>query len=175
MFHGPLAGTIPAANADFIVTGSPGTRSGIWVSAGDVDGDGVSDTLVGAPQFTNGAPGYVAVFSGSAEPSELTLTLRPKNPPIQIPPAGGTFQYQLRLANEGDVTRTLDVWVVLTGPNTNRQLTRFPVTLAPGAKILRNFTQKIPGSLPAGIYTVTGNAGSFPAPEVSDGFTLTKQ
>ena len=63
VFHGPLSGTIPAANADFIVTGAAGDQVGLWVSAGDVDDDGVSDTLVGAPQFTDGAPGYVAVFS----------------------------------------------------------------------------------------------------------------
>ena len=66
VFHGPLSGTIPAANADFIVTGSPGDEVGLSVSAGDVDDDGVSDTLVGAPQFTDGAPGYVAVFSNAA-------------------------------------------------------------------------------------------------------------
>ncbi len=63
VFHGPLSGTIPAANADFIVTGSAGDQVGHWVSAGDVDDDGVSDLLVGAPQFTDGAPGYAAVFS----------------------------------------------------------------------------------------------------------------
>jgi hypothetical protein len=146
---------------------------GHWVAAGDVDDDGVSDTLVGAPQFTNGAPGYVAVFSGGAA-SDLDLTLRPRNPPIQIPPAGGTFQYQLRLVNEGSQTRTLDIWVVLTGPDTNRQLARLSRTLAPGASFVGNFTQTMAGGLPNGTYTVTGNAGTFPDPEVNDSFTLTK-
>lgn len=174
VFHGPLAGTIPAANADFIVTGSAGDQVGLWVAAGDVDDDGVSDTLVGAPQFTNGAPGYAAVFSGGGSVPDLSLTLTPKNPPIQIPAAGGTFRYQLRIVNQGHVTRTVDIWVVLTGPNTNRQLTRFSRTLAPGASFQRNFTQAIPGGLAAGTYTVTGNAGTFPAPEVSDSFTFTK-
>ena len=63
VFHGPLSGTIPAGNADFVVTGSSGDEVGHWVSTGDVNDDGVSDTLVGAPQFTSGAPGYAAVFS----------------------------------------------------------------------------------------------------------------
>jgi hypothetical protein len=176
VFHGPLSGTLPAAGADAIVTGSGGDQVGHWVAAGDVDADGVSDLLVGAPQFTNGAPGYAAVFSGGgAPPSDLVLTLRPRNPPIQIPPGGGTFQYQVRLVNEGDQTRTVDIWVVLTGPNTNRQLTRFSRTLAPGGSSVSNFTQRIPGGLPAGLYTVTANAGAFPDPEVSDSFTLTKQ
>ena len=56
-------GTIPAGNADFVVTGSGGDEVGHWVATGDVNDDGVSDTLVGAPQFTSGAPGYAAVFS----------------------------------------------------------------------------------------------------------------
>jgi hypothetical protein len=174
VFHGPLSGTIPAANADFIVTGSPQDEVGHWVSAGDVDGDGVSDTLVGAPDFASGAPGYVAVFSGAGTVPALSLTLTPKNPPIQIPAQGGTFQYRLRLVNEGSQTRTVDIWVMLTGPNTNRQLARLSRTLAPGASFVRDFTQKIPGGLAAGTYTVTGNAGVFPAPEVSDSFSFTK-
>ena len=78
------------------------------------------------------------------------------------------------LVNEGDTSRAVDVWVTLTGPNTNRQLTRFPVTLSPGAGIVRNFTQKVPGGLAPGTYSVTGNVGAFPVAEESDSFTLTK-
>jgi hypothetical protein len=173
-FFGPLAGTIAAADADFIVTGGPGDQVGLSVNGGDLNGDGVGDLMVGAPQFTDGDPGYAAIFFGVKE-NALALTLTPRNPPIVIPPAGGSFRYNLDLINGSDVIRTVDIWVVLTGPGTNRIVRQFSRTLAPGDSFRRNFTQRIPGSAGAGTYSVTGNAGTFPAAEVSDSFTFEKQ
>ncbi len=67
VFHGPLAGTMSAAAADFIATGAPSDELGLSVAAGDLDGDGRSDVLLGAPQFRDGAPGFTALFlSGEA-------------------------------------------------------------------------------------------------------------
>jgi hypothetical protein len=176
VFHGPLSGQVPAANADFIVTGAGGDQAGLWVAAGDVDDDGIADTLVGAPQFTSGAPGYAAVYAGSGPGTPgLALSLAPQAPPVQIPASGGSFKYDLDLVNQGTTTRSVDVWVVITGPNTNRQVQRFLRTLAPGAAFHRTFTQKIGGAFAAGTYTMTGHAGSFPVPELSDSFTFTKQ
>lgn len=175
VFHGPLAGMIPAASADLIVTGGNGDELGLSVAAGDVNGDDVSDVLLGAPQFTDGAPGYATiVFGAGGGAPDLSLTLSPRNPPIEIPPAGGSFRYDLDLANESDAAQTVDVWIVLTGPGSNRTLARFTRTLGPGASLHRTFTQSLPGGSPAGLYTVTGNAGTFPIPEVSDSFTLEK-
>jgi len=52
---------------------------------------------------------------------------------------------------------------------------QFSRTLAPGDSFHGRFTQKIPGSAGAGTYSITGNAGTFPAAEVSDSFTFEKQ
>jgi hypothetical protein len=73
VFHGPLAGTIPAANANFIITGSALDQLGFSVSTTDVNADGVIDLLVGAPQFEDGAPGYAAIFSQVVAPSALAV------------------------------------------------------------------------------------------------------
>jgi FG-GAP repeat len=174
-FFGPLAGTIAAADADFIVTGQALDQLGLSVSGGDLDGDGVGDLIVGAPQFADGDPGYVAIFLGSqGGGSTLTLTLTPRNPPIVIPPEGGRFRYDLTLVNDSDVTRTIDVWIVLTGPGLNRTVQSFSRTLPPGERFRRTFTQTIPGRASAGTYTVVGNAGTFPTPETSDSFNFEK-
>jgi len=173
-FFGPLTGTIAAAEADFIVTGAPSDELGMSVAGGDLNGDGVGDLIIGAPQFADGDPGYGAIFFGVQE-NALVLTLTPRNPPIVIPPAGGSFRYNLDLVNGSDETRTLDIWMALTGTGTNRIVRQFSLTLAPGGSFHRSFTQRIPGSAGAGTYSFTGNAGTFPAAEVSDSFTFEKQ
>ena len=79
------------------------------------------------------------------------------------------------MVNESDVERTFDIWVVVTGPDTDHIVRQFSRTLAPGDSFHGRFTQKIPGSAGAGTYSITGNAGTFPAAEVSDSFTFEKQ
>jgi hypothetical protein len=146
------------------------------VATGDVNDDDVGDVLLGTPQFTGGAPGYAAIFfGGGAEAPDLALTLTPREPPIVIPPGGGSFRYDLDLTNQSDAARTVDVWIVLSGPGTNRTLVRVTRTLGPGASLRRTFTQSIRGGLPPGVYTVTANAGTFPVAEVTDSFLLEKQ
>jgi hypothetical protein len=172
-FFGPLAGTITAADADFIVTGQALDQLGLSVSGGDLDGDGVGDLIVGAPQFAEGDPGYASIFFG-ANQNASRLRLKPRDPPIVIPPEGGSFRYDLDLINESNATRTIDIWVVLNGPGPQRTLRSFSRTLAPGERFRRTFTQTIPGSASAGTYTVVGNAGTFPTPEASDSFNFEK-
>ena len=76
--------------------------------------------------------------------------------------------------NESSVSRRIDIWVVLNGPGLRRTLLSFSRNLAPGARFHRTLTQAIPGSARAGTYTVVGNAGTFPTPEVTDQFNFQK-
>ena len=64
LFLGPAAGVIPAGAADLIITGEEsGDRLGKEVaSAGDLDGNGLGDFLVGAPEFPAGDPGKAFVY-----------------------------------------------------------------------------------------------------------------
>jgi hypothetical protein len=172
-FFGPLTGTIAAADADFIVTGKASDQLGLSVAGMDLNGDGLGDLIVGAPQFADRDPGYTAIYFGSREEASR-IRLKPRNPPIVIPPEGGSFRYDLDLINESKVSRTIDIWVVLNGPGLQRTLVSFSRTLAPGARFHRTFTQTIPGSASAGTYTVVGNAGTFPTPEASDRFNFEK-
>ena len=172
-FFGPLTGTIAAADADFIVTGQASDQLGLSVAGMDLNGDGIGDLIVGAPQFRDQDPGYTAIYFGSGE-EESRIKLKPRNPPIVIPPEGGSFRYDLDFINESSATRTIDIWVVLNGPGLQRTLRSFSRTLAPGARFHRTFTQTMPGSAPAGTYTVVGNAGTFPTPEASDRFNFEK-
>jgi hypothetical protein len=172
-FFGPLTGTIAASNADFVVTGQASDQLGLSVAGMDLNGDGAGDLIVGAPQFADQDPGYIAIYFGSREQASR-IRLKPHDPPIVIPPEGGSFRYDLDLINESNTTRTIDIWVVLNGPGSQRTLRSFSRTLAPGARFHRTFTQTIPGSASAGTYTVVGNAGTFPTPEASNRFNFEK-
>ena len=173
-FFGPLSGTIAAANADSIVTGSDQDELGMSVAGGDVNGDGAPDLIVGAPQFTTGAHGYAAVYFGTEGESEIGLTLTPKGDPIVIPPNGGSFRFRLNLINHSSGTRTIDVLVTLTGPGTHRTLARFSETLDAGVSFRKNFTTRVPGRAQPGTYTVTGTASVSQQVEAKDSFDLEK-
>ncbi len=67
VYHGSAGGA--RENADQTLTGSPGSRFGYSVSAaGDVNGDGYADVMVGAPLYDGGQTdeGRAYVFHGSS-------------------------------------------------------------------------------------------------------------
>ncbi|HEU0209138.1 MAG TPA: hypothetical protein VFQ78_09170 [Candidatus Udaeobacter sp.] len=174
-FFGPLSGTIAAASADSIVTGSDEDQLGMSVAGGDVDGDGITDLLVGAPQFATGTHGYVAIYFGTrGEASEIRLTLTAKGDPIVIPPTGGSFRFRLNLTNLSSGTRTIAVVVRLTGPGTQRTIARFSQTLGAGESFRQVFTTAIPARAQPGTYTVTGTASVSQKVQARDNFDFEK-
>ncbi len=110
--------------------------------------------------------------------SPVTVTLTPSNPPIQIPPAGGSFQFDITLENISGESQNKQVWNMITLPNGGTVgPTIGPVspTIASGESVSRTLTQEVPGSASAGQYTYTLNVGLFPDTiDASDSFTFTK-
>lgn len=78
----PLASLLAASGGDgsegFVLIGAPNEGAGISANgAGDVNGDGVDDVIIGAPSRTPGA-GYVVFGTTQGVPAELELaSLRP--------------------------------------------------------------------------------------------------
>jgi hypothetical protein len=108
----------------------------------------------------------------------LDLTLSPVNPPIVIPATGGTFSYNIAIANTGTATATTTVWNMITlptGSNYGPVFGPFTVTLAPGGNIARVRNQSIPAGAPAGTYNYRSYIGTYPTTVVdSASFTFTK-
>ncbi|MCX6641328.1 MAG: T9SS type A sorting domain-containing protein [bacterium] len=111
-------------------------------------------------------------------PPNVTVTITPFNPPIQIPAPGGSFQYDINVHNATTVPVSMDIWVMMkllpngswTGPylNANR-------SLPGGANPTRTRTQNIAGSLQAGSYLYEGRVGIYPNTIWSySNFTFTK-
>ena len=175
VFHGPVIGSVSAANADFTITGRSGDQSGSSVaSAGDLDGDGVGDVIVGAPQFTEGAAGYAVVYFGRETVAGLSLRAAPLNPPPVIPAEGGGIRYQLTLTSIGDAPQTVDFWTTLTGPGPARLFGPVTLTLEPGLGFNRILTLTLPADAPPGTYVITFRAGTFPQAGVADSFSVEK-
>ena len=75
--RGPVTGSLDLAAADTVISGdAPSDELGTAVTAADLDGDGLSDVIVGAPSSGTGATGGGAAFvffgptSGSVQASE---------------------------------------------------------------------------------------------------------
>lgn len=93
--------------------------------------------------------------------TNMVVTLEPVNPPIIIPPGGGSFQYELTIENQCDFTVHFDGWIDVILPNSSIYdiLARYGITLPSGGSITRTMTQNVPGGAPAGTYTYQAHTG----------------
>jgi hypothetical protein len=109
---------------------------------------------------------------------DVIITLTPINPPIIIPPGGGSFDYTVEIVNQEDSSTTFDAWInaikpngMIYGPIINRCL-----TLGGGVSLVRMMTQNVPASAPAGEYCYNGYVGDIESTTIwdSSSFNFTK-
>ncbi|WP_456426463.1 FG-GAP-like repeat-containing protein, partial [Rhodocaloribacter sp.] len=95
--------------------------------------------------------------------------------PIVVNPGGDILEYIVELTNTSETTQTFDFWITIDLPDGN-VITRGPVNRAmdAGSSGSFNFTQRVPGSAPAGEYLISAYVGAFPVADHSDGFSFTK-
>ena len=114
------------------------------------------------------------------EPFDVVMTLTPVNPPIQIPIAGGMFEYDIDITNNDVFAGNFDGWIYAAlpgGGQTGALLLRTGLTLAPGTSIIRpGMTQNVPSAAPAGTYSYTGCVGQYSNNDIysSDSFDFEK-
>ncbi|MBU0518496.1 T9SS type A sorting domain-containing protein [bacterium] len=123
------------------------------IDAGDPDPiyndpDGTRDDM-GANYFDQGA-------------AYATVTLTPGGLPIQIPASGGSFDFNIAVANGGTSQVTGQVWTNILMPNGNvfgPIIGPIDLSLAPGWFGERDRTQNIPSNAPPGNYTYQAYVG----------------
>ena len=110
---------------------------------------------------------------------DVSLTLTPLNPPIEIPAGGGTFDYNVLIVNNTDIPQTFYAVLFADMPNGNQygpiSPTPYLVQLPAGASVDVDLTQNVPGNAPAGMYTYYCLVGAgYNSIIDSSGFTFTK-
>lgn len=96
---------------------------------------------------------YNIIYTTATPP--VTVSLAPHNPPIVLPPGGGSFTFDITLQNTTTSAQTVDIWTDITLPNGILYpiLTRNNVVLPASVTIIRpNLIQFVPASAPAGNY-----------------------
>jgi len=102
---------------------------------------------------------------GSGMP-EVNLTLIPFGEPIIIPSAGGSFGYNIAVANNDTATLNFAIWCNVTMPGGSifgPVLGPVDVIFPAGYTTNRDRTQTVPGNAPAGTYHYNAYAGSYSA------------
>ena len=97
--------------------------------------------------------------------TSLTVSLTPYGTPIQIPAGGGSFNFNIEVANTGSDPVTFDIWTMATLPNGSEYgpIINVPDFTAPASwSAARDRTQTVPGSAPAGTYTYDAYVGVYP-------------
>ncbi|MBU0520099.1 T9SS type A sorting domain-containing protein [bacterium] len=96
--------------------------------------------------------------------TDLTVTAAPVDPPISLPVIGGSFDYNVVIANNIQTPVTYDVWIDLVLPNGNIYgplLTRTGLTMPTSGSLARTLSQSIPGGAPAGLYLYQVHSGVY--------------
>jgi len=97
--------------------------------------------------------------------SNVSITLIPQNPPIQIPAIGGSFDFNIEVENSDPSPVTIDIWTMVTLPNGSEYgpIINVPDFIAPANwSGDRDRTQIVPAGAPTGMYTYDAYIGDFP-------------
>ncbi len=120
---------------------------------------------------------FFAIKYSQSEPDPVNVTLTPLDPPLEIPPAGGPFLFNVIIANNTTSSQTLDAWIMVYLPSGSWYgpvLGPINVTLPGNSSLMRFRWQEIPGYAPAGTYTYRGYIGTYPAAWDSSSFAFVK-
>ena len=122
---------------------------------------------------------YYGYVGGFGPLPELDAQLTPVNPPIQIPPGGGSFNYDILIENTGNTGGFFDGWITATLPNGQTFgpiLLRSNLYLDAGDILQRDdMSQFVPANAPSGMYSYNLLVGDYPDEVVdSDSFAFEK-
>jgi len=135
-----------------------------------------ADAYRGGQEVAQSA-GTLRAIGAAAENENVVVRLIPLDVPVEILPHGGPIEFTVEVKNTGDVETALDLWLSIGSPGTGSEQNYavYHLTLARGETKSRALTAAVSGNDPAGTYTLTARAGTFPDVVVaSDDFQYEK-
>ena len=96
----------------------------------------------------------------------VRVELDPESPSIVIPPEGGSFTFDVTLANSTSQAQDFNAWVdvILPDGTPHGPLKMRNVHLAPHGHVqVFDLVQNVPGPAPAGLYQYLGKVGTYPS------------
>jgi hypothetical protein len=117
-----------------------------------------------SPPDPDGSRADMGAFPFLYHFAEVAVT--PKNPPIRIPPQGGTFRFEATVTNTTDSTQHGNVWTAAIAPDGSHwgPLFKLRVHLVAYDTVYHpNVTQKVPGQAPLGLYHYVAYVGRYPS------------
>ncbi len=116
IWMGPMSGRITSADADTIYVGEDATHyAGHAVGAGDINGDGYADVVVGAPGYTTGSSPEGAAYVVYGPPSGGALSLSSAPTRIVGDEAGDELGWAVSAESDMTGDGCVDVWVTAPG------------------------------------------------------------
>ena len=99
------------------------------------------------------------------EAQNVTVTMTPVGLPIQIPANGGSFNFNIAVANNETSPVTFQVWTMATLPNGSEYgpIINSFVTMNGSSSGNRDRTQNVPATAPSGNYTYDAYVGFYPS------------
>ena len=145
------------------------TQVSYYIHAEDDSGRVENHPYIGAP----GAHRFNVLPPGGEN-----ITMTPVNPPIIIPANGGSFSFNVEITNDCTLPLKFWGWIMIhmpSGSYAGPALGPVLLNLNPGGAIVRQRSQSIPRTYPAGNYEYIGYVGTYPsAPLDSSSFPFTK-
>jgi len=189
--EGGLSGTGNIDEDPLFVTGPGGdcylsqTAAGQPTTSPCVDAGDPASAMITGTTRTDGIQdagivdmGYHYAVMEGPPPPDLSVTLTPHDPPIQIPAGGGSFMFDVAIENTTAEAIVADVWidVVPPGGTALSLVVRTDVSFPASTTITRpDMTQNVPPRAPAGTYTYTCSVGEMMGTVIDfDQFTFEK-
>jgi hypothetical protein len=164
MFNNPALGDLNLDGyMDMLGAGSTTSVTNVYA----FDSDYIySQSAIQIPMFQYNVRHDGLVPQATVTPPDVQITMTPQSPPIVIPAGGGSFNFDVNIANNTTSPQSFAAWIMVQLPNQSWYgpvLGPVNLTVPAGAGITRSRTQSVPGGAPAGNYLYEGRVGVYPS------------